>query len=256
VVGERICAPVEIVSLRASHYSTPSREIRRFRISGRTARRVHPHHGQGFCRSSMSMTALTTDRPLQTGVFPLPTRCKTMKTGSRQKLVGPLTFLTSSSAWSEAVRQTSWLAGPRPVPGARNRKYIGRDGAHEQVFFCPFSTDRCSRACRVRGPCSMRLQPTPGPDNKKRRNPLKQLSLEQLGDVEVTTASKEPEEVWKTAAAIYVLTNEDIRRSGATQYSRSAAAGPRCTGEPNRQRPLGGWNTRILPTSFFKVDCW
>ena len=45
---------------------------------------------------------------------------------------------------------------------------------------------------------------------------LKQLSLEQLGDVEVTTASKEPEEVWRTAAAIYVLTQEDIRRSGAT----------------------------------------
>ena len=30
--------------------------------------------------------------------------------------------------------------------------------------------------------------------------PLKELSLAQLGDVEVTTASKEPEEVWKTPA--------------------------------------------------------
>jgi iron complex outermembrane receptor protein len=46
--------------------------------------------------------------------------------------------------------------------------------------------------------------------------PLIQLSLEQLGDVEVTTASKEPEQVWRTPAAIYVLTQEDIRRSGAT----------------------------------------
>ncbi len=45
---------------------------------------------------------------------------------------------------------------------------------------------------------------------------LKKLSLEQLGDVEVTTTSKEPEQVWKTAAAIYVITQEDIRRSGAT----------------------------------------
>ncbi|HEX5426384.1 MAG TPA: TonB-dependent receptor [Candidatus Acidoferrales bacterium] len=45
---------------------------------------------------------------------------------------------------------------------------------------------------------------------------LKQLSLEQLGNVQVTTVSKEPEEVWKTAAAIYVLTGDDIRRSGAT----------------------------------------
>jgi iron complex outermembrane receptor protein len=47
-------------------------------------------------------------------------------------------------------------------------------------------------------------------------NPLKELTLEQLGNVEVTTVSKEPEEVWKTAAAVYVITNEDIQRSGAT----------------------------------------
>lgn len=46
--------------------------------------------------------------------------------------------------------------------------------------------------------------------------PLKQLSLAELGNVEVTTTSKEPEQIWKTSAAIYVLTQEDIRRSGAT----------------------------------------
>lgn len=45
---------------------------------------------------------------------------------------------------------------------------------------------------------------------------LKSLSLAQLGDIEVTTQSKEPTEVWNTPAAIYVLTSEDIRRSGVT----------------------------------------
>src|SRR6266436_9206469 len=45
---------------------------------------------------------------------------------------------------------------------------------------------------------------------------LKQLSLADLANVEVTSASKEPEQIWKTPAAIYVLTQEDIRRSGAT----------------------------------------
>src|SRR5580700_5631715 len=55
-------------------------------------------------------------------------------------------------------------------------------------------------------------QPDPGPETA----PLKQLSLAELGNVEVTTASKKPEEVWRTPAAIYVLTREDIRRSGAT----------------------------------------
>lgn len=47
-------------------------------------------------------------------------------------------------------------------------------------------------------------------------DPLKQLSLEQLGNVEVTTVSKEPVKITQTPAAIYVLTQEDIRRSGAT----------------------------------------
>jgi iron complex outermembrane receptor protein len=46
--------------------------------------------------------------------------------------------------------------------------------------------------------------------------PLKQLSLAELGNVEVTTASKEPEKISKTPAAIFVLTQDDIRRSGAT----------------------------------------
>lgn len=44
---------------------------------------------------------------------------------------------------------------------------------------------------------------------------LKNLSLEQLGDIQVTTVNKEPEEIWNTPAAIYVITQEDIRRSGA-----------------------------------------
>src|SRR5690348_12328251 len=45
---------------------------------------------------------------------------------------------------------------------------------------------------------------------------LAHLSLAQLGNVEVTTTTKEPEEVWNTPAAIYVITQADIRRSGAT----------------------------------------
>jgi iron complex outermembrane receptor protein len=56
-------------------------------------------------------------------------------------------------------------------------------------------------------PCLHAAQPEPQ---------LKDLNLEQLGNIEVTTASKEPEAVWNTPAAIFVLTNQDIRRSGAT----------------------------------------
>jgi iron complex outermembrane receptor protein len=47
-------------------------------------------------------------------------------------------------------------------------------------------------------------------------NPVKHLSLQELGNIEVTTASKQPERVMNTSAAIYVITQEDIERSGAT----------------------------------------
>jgi len=45
---------------------------------------------------------------------------------------------------------------------------------------------------------------------------LKNLSLEDLSKIEVTTVSKESTEAFKTPAAISVLTREDIARSGAT----------------------------------------
>ena len=45
---------------------------------------------------------------------------------------------------------------------------------------------------------------------------LTHLSLEQLGNTEVTSVSKEPVKITLTPAAIYVITQEDIRRSGAS----------------------------------------
>jgi iron complex outermembrane recepter protein len=45
---------------------------------------------------------------------------------------------------------------------------------------------------------------------------LKQLSLEELSQIEVTSPSKSPTEASRTPMAIYVITDEDIRRSGAT----------------------------------------
>jgi iron complex outermembrane receptor protein len=57
-------------------------------------------------------------------------------------------------------------------------------------------------------------------------NPVKKLSLEQLGNIEVTTASKEPEQVRKTPAAIFVITHEDIERSGATTIPEALRMAP------------------------------
>ncbi len=57
-------------------------------------------------------------------------------------------------------------------------------------------------------------------------NPLKQLTLEQLGNIEVTTAQRAPEQVRKTSAAIYVITQEDIERSGATTIPEALRLAP------------------------------
>src|SRR5438128_53084 len=45
---------------------------------------------------------------------------------------------------------------------------------------------------------------------------LKKLSLEELLNLEVTSVSRRPEKLSETASAIQVITQEDIRRSGAT----------------------------------------
>ncbi len=57
-------------------------------------------------------------------------------------------------------------------------------------------------------------------------NPAKQLTLEQLGNVEVTSVAKAPEEMWKTPAAIYVITQEDIERSGVTNLPDALRLAP------------------------------
>src|SRR5262245_62054856 len=82
-----------------------------------------------------------------------------------------------------------------------------------------------TRVRRFCSPCRWRLLPlcavwislavaavwaqNPPPD-------LTAASLEELMNIEVTTASKKEEKLFQTAAAIYVITQEEIRRSGLT----------------------------------------
>jgi iron complex outermembrane receptor protein len=64
-------------------------------------------------------------------------------------------------------------------------------------------------------------QPDPGSEGR-----LKGLSLEQLGNIEVTTVSKGPVKLSQTAAAIYVITQEDIRRSGVRSLPEALRLAP------------------------------
>jgi len=53
-----------------------------------------------------------------------------------------------------------------------------------------------------------------------------ELSLEELSNVVITSVSKKPERLSDAAAAIFVITQEDIRRSGATNLPEALRLAP------------------------------
>jgi iron complex outermembrane receptor protein len=55
---------------------------------------------------------------------------------------------------------------------------------------------------------------------------LANLSLEQLSNIEVTSVSRRPEALQDAAASIYVITADDIRRSGATTLPEALRLAP------------------------------
>jgi iron complex outermembrane receptor protein len=55
---------------------------------------------------------------------------------------------------------------------------------------------------------------------------LKDLSLAELGDVQVTTFNKTPTELWDTPAAVYIISGQDILRSGATSIAEALRLAP------------------------------
>jgi iron complex outermembrane receptor protein len=58
---------------------------------------------------------------------------------------------------------------------------------------------------------------------------LKQLSLEDLMDIDVTSVSRKSEKFSNVPAAVYVITAEDIRRSGATSIPEALRLAPGLT---------------------------
>lgn len=55
---------------------------------------------------------------------------------------------------------------------------------------------------------------------------LKNMTLEQLSQIEVTTPSREPRRAFHTPAAVYVITSDNIRRSGATSIPEALRLAP------------------------------
>lgn len=90
---------------------------------------------------------------------------------------------------------------------------------------------RLSLVCAI-VPLAFAAMPRAGADENRlssqATNPeaLKNLSLEQLSQIEVTTPSKEPVPAFRTPVAIYVITGDDIRRSGVNNIPEALRLAP------------------------------
>jgi iron complex outermembrane recepter protein len=67
---------------------------------------------------------------------------------------------------------------------------------------------------------------SPGDTGQNGPAALKNMSLEELSEIEVTTPSKEPQKAFRSPVAIYVITGEQIRRSGATSIPEALRLAP------------------------------
>jgi len=122
------------------------------------------------------------------------------------------------------VRQLSaniHLSVPAPLSGPV-REFFGRytqslrvsPGRPPQAFLSRFPRFLSLVLCVL--PLARADQPQPGTTPPSGAAALKNLSLEQLSRIQVTSATKEPTSAFRSPVAIYVLTGEDIRRAGVT----------------------------------------
>jgi iron complex outermembrane recepter protein len=111
-----------------------------------------------------------------------------------------------------------------------------------------------------------------GQEDESTPSALKRLSIEQLLDVEVTSVSKTRESLLSAAAAVSIVTDEDIRRSGATtvpealrfvpglfvarQTSNSWSVSSRGFSGVNSQELLVLSDTRSIYTPLFSGVFW
>jgi outer membrane receptor protein involved in Fe transport len=72
---------------------------------------------------------------------------------------------------------------------------------------------------------------------------LTTVSLEDLMNIEVTSVSKKEQRLSRTAAAVFVITQEDIRRSGATNI-------------PDLLRMVPGMDVAQINASTWAISAW
>jgi iron complex outermembrane recepter protein len=101
----------------------------------------------------------------------------------------------------------------------------GREGLRRRRLACR-SLPRNSRSTGALGALLGGLLIAAGAARAQSLEELRQLSLEDLANIEITSVSKRPESLSQAAAAVYVITREDIRASGATSLPEALRLAP------------------------------
>ncbi len=95
-------------------------------------------------------------------------------------------------------------------------------------------------------------------DSNSEVSTLKQLSIDELMDLEVTSVSKRPEKLLDAAAAITLITNEDIRRSGASSIPQALRLAPNLAVAQKNSHAWGisarGFNTELANKMLVLID--
>src|SRR5258707_14253523 len=89
-------------------------------------------------------------------------------------------------------------------------------------------TDRMLRnvlVCALMMSASLHAQQD-GPDSEKPPSELASLDLQALMNLEITSVSRRPERLSDAAASIFVITGDEIRRSGATNLPEALRLAP------------------------------
>ena len=75
-------------------------------------------------------------------------------------------------------------------------------------------------------------------------------SSEQLGSIQVTPVAKRPERLADAAASVFVITGDDIRRSGATTLPEALRLAPNLQVARAMQASIITWSNRSKLTRF------
>jgi len=75
-------------------------------------------------------------------------------------------------------------------------------------------------------PLSAEAQPAQLAQNTNTQNDIRQMSIEDLANVEITSVSRRPEPLAKAPAAVFVISSEDVRRSGAINLPEALRMAP------------------------------